>query len=165
MANPVRDASACMVRRNMCDFTPESGSGAMSVRDAYKLAGQGRKQASLAASRLESLIYRSPDALSGLRFDAITYLSGTDLTAGNSAQAASQAIIRRLNEALDGHASRVTKALLDPSDIERLRIFRQEVRALINPNYERAAEPAGTGPTALPLTARRTCSDGKPRTD
>lgn len=122
----------------------------------FASASEGRRQASLVASRLESLIYQRPDALPGLRSDAMAWLCGRDLTAaGEGFQGASQAIIKRLNDALDGHARRVTAAVLTDSDIAALRIFRHDVRQL-------AAPPAPTvnGNRRLPYTGKeRTFAD------
>lgn len=114
---------------DMGHFSPDDPFAA--ITSAYALSRQGRKQAALAVSRLESLIFRTPGIAPQLASSAMTYLCGEDLTASGGVQSASQAIIRRLNEALDGHSAKVTKALLEPPDIDRLRVFRQEIRNLI----------------------------------
>lgn len=122
-------------------------------------AGNGRKQAALAGSRLESLLYRRPEALPDLKSAALTYLSGIDLTAAaGSFQGAAQAIIRRLNEALDGHGRRITAILLTPQEIASLRTFRHQVRQLMSA----PPEPAGTGPaTTTTPHARGLAHDGR----
>lgn len=124
-------------------------------------ASQGRKQAALAGARLESHLYRCPDALSGLRSAAFAYLSGVDLTvSAGSVQEAGQAIIRRLNDALDGHGRRVTSVLLTAEAIASLRTFRHQVRQLMS------APPTTAGTVAGPFGshARGLAHDGRTQT-
>lgn len=115
----------------------------------FREASQGRKQATLVGARLESLIYRHPEAKSALATATMNFLSGTDLTtASGTVAAAGQAIIRRLNDALDGHSRRVTAVLLTPEDISALRTFRHEVRRLVSaPRSPREQDPGTTSNT------------------
>lgn len=102
------------------------------VAEAYAEASKGRWQANLATSRVETAIYRNPEMVPAFAAAAMAYLCGNDITRdGANAIAASQTIIRRLNDALEGGGSRVTRALLDQSKITQLRLFRQQVRDLM----------------------------------
>lgn len=124
------------------------------VKQAFSMASEGRRQASLAASRLESLIYRHPEQAQVLAAAALAYLSGEDLTADAKTLAASgQAVIRRLNEALDGASARVTKTLLSPEQIMNVRRFRAQVRDLMKDDG--APETRANRSPGLPNTLQR----------
>lgn len=131
-------AANCAVRlnANISDFSPKGSNSegpavaAEAVQNAYALAAQGRRQAALAANQLEGLFHRNPDSRTACRRAAVERLSGGDLAKGG-VQAASQAILKRLNEALAGDGLTVTKTLMDDEGINRLRIFRQQVRDLL----------------------------------
>lgn len=105
--------------------TPETA-----IPEAYAMALKGRRQAALAANQLEGQFHRISESRAAFRAVAVSWLAGIDLASGG-VQASSQAVIKRLNEALSGDGLMVTKALLDDEAINRLRIFRQQVRELM----------------------------------
>lgn len=96
------------------------------VAEAFESVEKGTGRARSTVTRVNAVVHECPRRRDSMALATSKYLAGVDVVGTPCVLA--QTIIRRLNIALDGPGSRITRAILTDAEIARLRIFRLKVR-------------------------------------